>query len=76
MVVYLDELRPEIQTDFDRLRKAWLAQHHDDTTETKPTAHTAELMREARHNVVQKYLDQATITCWAARDFYLDELQL
>jgi len=59
LVVYLDELRPEIQVEFGQLRKDWLARNHDDTTETKPTTKNTELMKEARYNVVQKYLNQA-----------------
>ena len=59
VVLYLDELHPDIRNEFNRLRQDWLAQHHDDTTETKPTTNTAELMRQARWLVVQGYLDKA-----------------
>jgi penicillin-binding protein 2 len=59
VVLYVDELRDEFRTEYYRLRKQWLAQHGDDTTEVRPTYDSNKLLNQARVNVVLRYLNQA-----------------
>ena len=59
VVLYVDELRDEFHTEFNRLHNRWLDQHHDDTTEARRTVDSNELEREARVNVALRYLNQA-----------------
>jgi len=59
VVLYVDELRGEFNTEFNRLRLQKLAQLHDDTTEANHTANSAKIYAEARFNVALRYLEQA-----------------
>jgi penicillin-binding protein 2 len=59
VVLYVDELRAEFNTEFNHLRLQKLAQLHDDTTEAKHTPNSAKLYADARFNVALRYLEQA-----------------
>jgi penicillin-binding protein 2 len=59
IVLYVNELRVEFRDEFLRLRDDWLNQRGDDTTEARRTTDSAALQRQARQNVIQRYLDKA-----------------
>jgi len=72
VVLYLDEMRKEFNDEFDRLRKAWLAQAHDDTSEVHPTLDRNKLYKQAASPSPTATSTKPT-PCWANQRRWMKE---